>query len=60
MMIPGKLYISVHQVSIGIWSMVGEIALSELIGVIEPGSHLFLLNLGRKKFQWVYMINFMH
>lgn len=49
MMIPGKLYISVRQVSIGIWSMVGELALSELIGVIEPGKPFVFIEFGEKE-----------
>ncbi len=50
MMIPGKLYISVRQVSIGIWSMVGELALSEnLIGVIEQGKPFIFIEFGEKE-----------
>jgi len=49
MMIPGKLYVSVRQVSIGIWNMSEELAVAKLLGTIEPEKPFIFIEFAKRE-----------
>ena len=48
-MTPGKLYISVSKVSIGIWSMAGTSVASKLLDTIKPGEPFVFIGFGQRE-----------